>query len=75
MDEITDTQRLEWLVTGKGREKAARVMGSDARGWAVCDCSNGLTFFGQRDHVTFRDALDEAIRSTVSASAPTSEKP
>lgn len=61
---ITDADRLEWLVNGAGREKAARVMGSDKNGWAVCDCSNGLTFFGRRNHSTFRDAIDEAIKAT-----------
>jgi hypothetical protein len=63
---MTDTERLEWLVTGVGREKAARVMGSDKSGWAVCDCSNGLTFFGRRDNPTFRDAIDEAMRICAS---------
>ena len=59
---MTDTERLEWLVIGEGRKKAARVMGSDERGWAVCDCSNGLTFMGPRNSPTFRDAIDAAMQ-------------
>lgn len=59
---MNDTERLEWLVTGDGRKKAARVMGSEERGWAVCDCSNGLTFMS-RGHKTFREAIDAAMRA------------
>jgi hypothetical protein len=59
--EKSDSVRLEWLITGTGYKKAARVMGSDARGWAVCDCSNGLTFMSRRSCLTFRDAIDSAM--------------
>lgn len=62
---MNDTKRLEWLIVGDGAKKyAARVMGSDERGWAVCDCSNGLTFMGPRNNKTFRDAIDAAIRQS-----------
>jgi hypothetical protein len=57
---MNDTRRLEWLVTGAGAQKAAKVMGSDERGWGVCDCSDGLTFMS-RGRPTFRDAIDAAI--------------
>jgi len=59
----TDTDRLDWLVAGAGKDKAARVMGSDERGYAVCDCSNGLTFLS-RDHRTYREAIDAAMLRT-----------
>lgn len=60
-DQITDSARLEWLIVGAGYKKAARVIGSDARGsWGVCDCSNGLTFMS-RGLPTFRAAIDAAM--------------
>lgn len=58
---MTDTERLEWLVTGEGHQKAAHVSGNDERGWAVFDCSNGLTAMS-RGCKTFRDAIDAAIQ-------------
>lgn len=60
----SDTVRLEWLINGEGAQKAAKVTGSDARGWGVCDCSDGLTFLS-RGHATFRDAIDAAIDITA----------
>lgn len=57
---LSDSVRLEWLVAGGGREKDARVIGSDERGWSVCDCSDGLTFMS-RGCKTFRDAIDAAM--------------
>lgn len=66
---MNDTRRLEWLIVGDGAKRAARVIGSDERGWTVCDCSNGLTFMGPRNSKTFRDAIDAAIlHSEFSAS-------
>lgn len=58
---MTDTERLEWLVAGDGKKVAAVVLGSNERGWAVCDNSQGLTFMS-RGHETFREAIDAAIR-------------
>lgn len=60
MAERTDTERLEWLVTGTGKQRAARVQGNDDRGWCVLDCSDGLTFMA-RGHKTFREAIDAAM--------------
>lgn len=56
-----DTARLEWLVIGTGKKLAAHISGSDQRGWAVMDCSDGLTFLS-RNRPTWRDAIDEAMR-------------
>lgn len=37
-------------------------MGSDERGYAVCDCSNGLTFMSPREgKLTWREAIDAAM--------------
>lgn len=58
---LTDTERLEWLVTGYGKERAAYVMGNDKTGYSVCDCADGLTFMS-RDCKTWREAIDEAIK-------------
>lgn len=63
---VDDTTRLEWLVIGVGRDKAARVMGNDKNGWSVCDCSNGLTFMS-RGCPSFRAAIDEAMMKHSSA--------
>lgn len=64
---MDDTARLEWLVIGRGREKSAKVMGSDKNGWSVCDCSDGLTFMS-RGCPSFRSAIDEAMMKHPSAS-------
>jgi hypothetical protein len=58
--DLNDSARLEWLVTGTGAVKASRVMGSDERGWSVCDCSDGLTFLS-RGLPTWREAIDKAM--------------
>ena len=55
-----DTARLEWLIVGTGAKKAAKVMGSEERGWSVCDCSNGLVFMS-RNHLSWRGAIDSAM--------------
>lgn len=55
-----DTARLEWLVIGGGKKIHAHIAGSDEKGWAVMDCSNGLTFVA-RGQKTFREAIDAAI--------------
>jgi hypothetical protein len=57
---ITDADRLEWLIEGGGARKAAKVMGSNERGWSVCDCSDGLTFIS-RGLPTMREAIDAAM--------------
>ncbi len=56
-----ESARLDWLLTNRNY----RVQGSDAKGWFVLDCGNGLTFI-TRGHATPRDAIDAAmaIRAT-----------
>jgi hypothetical protein len=60
-DERNDTERLNWLILGGGQRIAARLIGSDERGWAVCNCSDGLTFASPRNCKTFREAIDAAM--------------
>lgn len=56
---LDDSARLDWLVIGGGERIAANIKGSDERGWAVMDCSNGL-IFAARGQKTFREAIDAA---------------
>jgi hypothetical protein len=51
-----DAEQLEWLVAMRGK---MQIIGSDDRGWSVCDTSNGLTF-ASRGHKTYREAIDVA---------------
>lgn len=57
----TDTERLEWLIEGPGREFCIRVQGNHQRGWVALDCSDGLVFASDQNCKTFREALDQAI--------------
>ena len=50
-----DAERLDWVV----RNRMFLVMGSDERGWAVMDQSNGLSIV-TRGHKTYRGAIDAA---------------
>lgn len=51
-----DGERLDYVLTNRNH----RVRGSDAKGWCVLDCSNGLEFI-VRHAQTARAAIDAAI--------------
>lgn len=53
-----DAERLDYVLTNRNH----RVQGSDAKGWCVLDCSNGLTFI-VRNAQTARAAIDAAMPS------------
>ncbi len=59
-EQRTDTARLEWLVVGSGKKRAAYVSGSEKKGWAVMDCHDGLTFMSW-GLPTWREAIDVAM--------------
>lgn len=51
-----DAERLDWVLS----HPYHRVQGNDKTGWAVMDCSNGLTFV-VRNEGSAREAIDAAI--------------
>jgi hypothetical protein len=56
---ITDTARLDWLLTDASRGQALRVQGSEERGWSVMDMADGLVRVGRG--ANYRQAIDDAM--------------
>jgi hypothetical protein len=66
-DTALDSARLEWLVIGEGKRRAAYVSGG-TNGWGVLACNDGLTFMS-RGLPTFREAIDVAMAKYPTTSA------